>query len=118
MRSSIASWSAAACSRLMGRHTEPNTSGLTIPPRNPHLLRWPEFPENARQNFRNPHFEFLVGVMLTYYVFFPTFSYAALTVVEGIQIIGGLYVMVRGLDNVSKGVEGTRFEQSWKKLFG
>ena len=55
MRSSIASWSAAACSRLMGRHTEPNTSGLTIPPRNPHLPRWPEFPENARQNFRNPH---------------------------------------------------------------
>lgn len=73
-----------------------------------------------RQRFRLSYgiFEFLVGVMLTYYVFFPTFSYAALTVVEGIQIIGGLYVMVRGLDNVSKGVEGTRFEQSWKKLFG
>jgi len=26
---------------------------ITLPP--PHLLRWPEFPEFARQNFRNPH---------------------------------------------------------------
>lgn len=72
-----------------------------------------------RQRFRLSYgvFEFIVGVMMTYYVFFPNFSYVALSVVEGIQILGGLYVMVRGLDNVSKGVEGTRLEPLWKKLF-
>jgi rRNA maturation endonuclease Nob1 len=72
-----------------------------------------------RQKFRLSYgiFEFLVGVMMTYYVFFPAFSYAKLTVVEGMQILGGLYVMVRGLDNVSKGIEGTRAEALWKKWF-
>lgn len=72
-----------------------------------------------RQKFRLAYgvFEFIVGVMMTYYVFFPNFSYAALSVVEGMQILGGLYVMVRGLDNVSKGVEGTRLEPYWKRLF-
>lgn len=73
-----------------------------------------------RQRFRLSYgvFEFIVGVMMTYYVFFPSFNYAALSVVEGIQILGGLYVMVRGLDNVAKGVEGTRFEPLWKTFFG
>lgn len=62
-------------------------------------------------------FEFFIGLIMTYYVFFPDFSYEKITVVEGIQIIGGLYVMVRGMDNLSKGVEGTRFETMWKKIF-
>ena len=72
-----------------------------------------------RQKFRLAYgvLEFIVGVMMTYYVFFPNFSYAALSVVEGMQILGGLYVIVRGLDNVSKGVEGTRLEPYWKRLF-
>lgn len=72
-----------------------------------------------RQKFRLSYgiFEFIVGVMMTYYVFFPKFSYTELTVVEGIQILGGLYVMVRGLDNVSKGIEGTRAESLWSKVF-
>lgn len=72
-----------------------------------------------RQKYRLSYgvFEFIVGVMMTYYVFFPNFSYAALNVVEGIQILGGLYVMVRGLDNVSKGVEGTRVEPFWQRIF-
>jgi rRNA-processing protein FCF1 len=72
-----------------------------------------------RQRFRLSYgiFEFVVGVMMTYYVFLPNFTYAKLTVVEGIQVLGGLYVMVRGLDNVSKGVEGTRAEAAWKKWF-
>jgi rRNA-processing protein FCF1 len=72
-----------------------------------------------RQKYRLSYgiFEFIVGFVMTLYVFFPTFSYTALTVVEGIQILGGLYVMVRGMDNVSKGVEGTRVESVWRKLF-
>lgn len=39
----------------MGRHTAPSISGRTIQPLQPHVRRWPEFPEFARQNFRNPH---------------------------------------------------------------
>ena len=61
--------------------------------------------------------EFFVGVLMVYYVFFPTFNYSALNVTEGIKILGGLYVMVRGLDNIGKGVEGTRAEPIWRKLF-
>ncbi|UHC82003.1 PIN domain-containing protein [Pseudomonas sp. NIBR-H-19] len=77
------------------------------------LLYW------YRQRFRMSYgvFEFFIGLIMTYYVFFPDFSYEKITVVEGIQIIGGLYVMVRGMDNLSKGVEGTRFETMWKKIF-
>jgi rRNA maturation endonuclease Nob1 len=72
-----------------------------------------------RQRFRLSYgiFEFLVGVIATYYVFLPTFNYATLTVVQGIQVLSGLYVMVRGLDNVGRGVEGTRAETVWKRIF-
>jgi rRNA maturation endonuclease Nob1 len=72
-----------------------------------------------RENFRLSYgaFEFCVGLIMSYYVFFPTFSYSGLGVTEGIQILGGLYVMVRGLDNVGKGVSGTRLETLWKKVF-
>ncbi len=72
-----------------------------------------------RENFRLSYgaFEFCVGVIMSYYVFFPTFSYSGLGVTEGIQILGGLYVMVRGLDNIGKGVIGTRLESLWKKIF-
>lgn len=72
-----------------------------------------------RENFRLSYgaFEFCVGLIMSYYVFFPEFSYSGLGVTEGIQILGGLYVMVRGLDNVGKGVSGTRLEVLWEKLF-
>jgi rRNA-processing protein FCF1 len=73
-----------------------------------------------RQRFRLSYggAEFLVGVGMTYYVFFPAFDYASLNAVGIIQIVGGLYVMVRGLDNVSKGLEGTKHEAMWTRLFG
>lgn len=72
-----------------------------------------------REHYRLSYgiFEFCVGIIMSYYVFFPTFDYAGLGVTEGIQILGGLYVMVRGLDNIGKGVSGTRIESIWKKLF-
>ncbi len=72
-----------------------------------------------RENYRLSYgaFEFCVGIIISYYVFFPNFNYSNLGVTEGIQILGGLYVMVRGLDNIGKGVMGTRLETVWKKLF-
>lgn len=72
-----------------------------------------------REKFRLSYgaFEFCVGVIMSYYVLFPTFSYSGVGVKEGIQILGGLYVMVRGLDNIGKGVIGTRLETLWKRVF-
>jgi hypothetical protein len=72
-----------------------------------------------REHFRLSYgtFEFCVGLIMSYYVFFPEFSYNGLGVTDGIQILGGLYVMVRGLDNIGKGLSGTRLEYLWKKVF-
>ncbi|MFJ5448983.1 PIN domain-containing protein [Pectobacterium carotovorum] len=72
-----------------------------------------------RENFRLSYgaFEFCIGVIMSYYVLFPTFDYSSLGVKEGIQILGGLYAMVRGLDNIGKGVIGTRLETLWLKVF-
>lgn len=72
-----------------------------------------------RENFRLSYgvFEFCVGLIMSYYVFFPTFSYDSLGINEGIQILGGLYVMVRGLDNIGKCVSGTRLETIWRRFF-
>jgi len=62
-------------------------------------------------------FEFIVGFLIACHVLFPSFDYSQLHLPEGIKIIGGLYVMVRGLDNIGKGVIGTRLESRWRKLF-
>ncbi|EQA5827627.1 TPA: PIN domain-containing protein [Escherichia coli] len=72
-----------------------------------------------RENFRLSYgvFEFCIGVIMSYYVLFPTFDYSSLGIKEGIQILGGLYAMVRGLDNIGKGVIGTRLETLWMKVF-
>lgn len=35
-----------------------------------------------------------------------------------VQILGGIYVMVRGLDNMGKGVLATRYSESWERIFG
>ncbi len=72
-----------------------------------------------RENFRLSYgiFEYAVGVIMIYYIFFPTFNYSNLEVIDGIQILGALYVMVRGLDNIGKGLIGSRFEALWKKIF-
>ena len=72
-----------------------------------------------RENFRLSYgvFECCIVVIMSYYVLFPTFDYSSLGVKEGIQILGGLYAMVRGLDNIGKGVIGTRLETLWLKVF-
>lgn len=73
-----------------------------------------------RQRYRLSYgvFEFLVGVMMAYFVFLPSFDFKTLGVIQGLQILGGLYVMVRGLDNVGKGIEeGTRLESVWNRIF-
>jgi len=61
--------------------------------------------------------ECVVGFITSGYVFYPNFQYAGMNMIQGVQVLGGLYVMVRGLDNVGKGIENTKFESRWKKVF-
>ena len=72
-----------------------------------------------REHYRLSYgfFEFAAGLVMAYTVVFPDFDYSSLSVIKAIQILAGLYVMVRGLDNIGKSVEGTRLEQLWKKIF-
>jgi hypothetical protein len=73
-----------------------------------------------RQRYRLSYgvFEFLVGVMMGYFVFLPSFDFKTLGVIQGLQILGALYVMVRGLDNIGRGIEeGTRLESIWNQIF-
>ena len=73
----------------------------------------------CREKFRLSYgtFEFCVGVIMSYYVFFPSFVYAEIGIKQGFQILAGLYVIVRGLDNIGKGILGTRIESMWRKIF-
>lgn len=43
---------------------------------------------------------------------------AVLNPVAVLQVLGGLYVMVRGLDNIGKGVHATRYSVRWERYFG
>lgn len=73
-----------------------------------------------RQRYRLSYgiFELLVGITMSIYVFFPKFDYEALGVALGLQVLAGLYVMVRGLDNVGTGLQGTKLEVIWNRAFG
>ena len=57
--------------------------------------------------------EVLFGLLATTRSANPT-SYDSTFVV---QIIAGIYIIVRGLDNVEKGIEGLRIELPWRRFF-
>ncbi len=61
--------------------------------------------------------ELLVGCYTALSVFFPTFSYGNLLVSDWLRILGGLYIIVRGMDNTGKGLESTKYIYYWKKIF-
>jgi hypothetical protein len=50
--------------------------------------------------------ELVIGSLATINVFFPTFDYQGLNRAAWLQVLAGLYVMVRGLDNIGEGLEG------------
>lgn len=62
-------------------------------------------------------FEAFVGLIVAIRVFFPAFDLSKLDIVSLMQIIAGVYVMVRGMDNIQNGVKDTLLESAWKKLF-
>jgi hypothetical protein len=62
--------------------------------------------------------EFVIGSLATINVFFPTFDYQGLNRAAWLQVLAGLYVMVRGLDNVGKGLEGSSSAAIWRLYSG
>jgi hypothetical protein len=42
---------------------------------------------------------------------------SAINITSVLQIMGGLYVVVRGLDNLGNGLKGTRYEPNWRRIF-
>lgn len=65
--------------------------------------------------------EFSFGFYSCYVTLIPLLSdfkielLSELTVI--IPLVGGIYVMVRGLDNFSQGIKGTLIEGPWRKIF-
>ncbi|MDP2685136.1 MAG: type II toxin-antitoxin system VapC family toxin [bacterium] len=65
--------------------------------------------------------EFSVGFYSAYSTLKPLLTnfdikiFTDLTIL--VPILGGIYVMVRGLDNFSKGIRGTSLENKWRKIF-
>lgn len=62
--------------------------------------------------------EFAFGIFGAIAAFWPDFDYSTLDQKLSLQAAGSLYVMVRGMDNIGKGLEGTRWEGTWKRAFG
>ena len=62
--------------------------------------------------------ETVVGFAIAAKVFWPSFDYAGLDAWSFLQILGGVYVMVRGQDNIGRSLKGTRFHASWIKYSG
>lgn len=72
------------------------------------------------QRFGYGLFEFIVGAIVCYSVIFPDFkldSPQVSNLTQILQIAGGLYVIVRGLDNIGKATENTQYEALWKRFF-
>jgi hypothetical protein len=62
--------------------------------------------------------EIFVGTYAAGRVVFPVSRIHTFEDVVLIQFLGGLYVMVRGMDNIEKGLKGTRFLSYWQSIFG
>ncbi len=48
----------------------------------------------------------------------PTFDIKSAGVSGGLGLLGGLYIMVRGLDNIGKALERTPYETAWRRFSG
>jgi rRNA-processing protein FCF1 len=64
----------------------------------------------CRQHFRLSYgaFELFVGAIMSYSgVSMPSFDYSRISTATAVPVLSGLYVMVRGLDNLGRGTKGT-----------
>ncbi|CAH1202954.1 hypothetical protein PAECIP111891_02164 [Paenibacillus allorhizoplanae] len=67
--------------------------------------------------------EFLVGFYIGSRVFYPDFDLSKLTQDSYLQILGAVFIMIRGLDSINAGLgessffKGSKFEKIWRFLF-
>ena len=61
--------------------------------------------------------EILIGFSTSLRVFLPDFSYKNLTDISFFQIIAGIYIMVRGFDNLGKALKKTKYNIIWEHYF-
>ena len=63
--------------------------------------------------------EYVVGLATAINVFLPLhFDYSQLKPLAMLQILGGAYIMVRGLDNFGISIKGKWLESYWERIFG
>lgn len=62
-------------------------------------------------------FEVMIGLLISSQSIVTLPSPYELSTAKSIQLVGGLYVMVRGFDNIDRSIEDTRLGGWWKRLF-
>jgi hypothetical protein len=62
--------------------------------------------------------ELTIGFLTAAKVFAPTFNFGTVGWRDLLSILAGLYVVVRGLDNVGKALEATSYESAWRRFSG
>ena len=62
--------------------------------------------------------ESTIGFVTAAKVFAPTFNFGTVDWRDLLSILAGLYVVVRGLDNVGKALEATSYESAWRRFSG
>jgi len=62
-------------------------------------------------------FEVMIGLLISSQSIVTLPAPYELSTAKSIQLVGGLYVMVRGLDNIDRSVDDTRFGGWWRRLF-
>lgn len=74
----------------------------------------------VRGRYRLPYgvFEFFFGFITALRVIWPHFNYSEFKAIDFLQIIAGLYIMVRGQDNIGRALKRTKFGAKWRKYSG
>ena len=62
-------------------------------------------------------FEVMIGLLISSQSIVTLPAPYELSTAKSIQLVGGLYVMVRGLDNINRSIEDTRLATWWRRLF-
>jgi len=60
--------------------------------------------------------EFFLGCYIAISLFFGA-NQLTFSTVDWVKLLGGLYIVVRGFDNIGKGLESTRFSYLWSSRF-
>lgn len=63
--------------------------------------------------------ECIIGVFMAVNIFYPDFDYSKFTFNSTVllQILAGVFAIIRGLDNVGKGLEATKWGVKWQRVF-